>query len=387
MARKQKRKRPPALTADAINAEPMPDKPKELRDGSTRGLVLRIQPGTNLRTWYFEYRLKGKKSRVKLGQFPSMPVSKAQNEAVKKRNELLENKDPGAKTKAARQGMTLRAFVETHYRPWVEAHRKTGRLTANRIEHAFASLLDRRISGLTQGDFTAWRTRRKAQGAAAKTCNSDIRVLRAALQWGVDNDGIIKTNTAAGIKREREKERPALRALTDDEERDVLAVLPEHDPFRALVIISLDTGARRAEALTLDWAEVNLKAGTILLLDGKTKSGKRRLLPLTPRAKAALKALQAQDGATGRVWSLKPGEVFRRWKAACEAAGIVNRPRWHDLRATFATRLVRANVSMPVIMSALGHSSLAITEGYLRMDSGDLTDAIAALAARNEGTK
>ena len=378
------------LTSQIIDATPTPDKPLELRDAVQQGLVLRIQPGTGLKTWYAEYRRAGRKSRVKLGQYPTMPVLKARNEAAKKRGDLLSGKDPGEATKRARRTDTLRTFITDFYRPWVEANRKSGKGTANRIESAFRDLLDVRLTSLTAKDFARWAANRHsgtlpgaAGPASSKTTNTDLRTLRAALQWGVEH-GHLLTNPAAGIKREKEKERPALRALSDDEERAILGKLELGDPFRALVIISLDSGARRAEALTLDWAEVNLKAGTILLLDGKTKSGKRRELPLTPRARKALEGLQ---GGAGRVFDMKPAEVFRRWKATCDAAGIVNRPRWHDLRASFATRLVNEGVALHLVMALLGHSSLTITQGYLRMDNNDLTGAIAALAARNEGTK
>lgn len=378
------------LTSEIIDAEPIPDKPKELRDATQRGLVLRIQPGTGLRTWYCEYRHAGRKTRVKLGVYPKMPVTRAREEAAKKRGHVAEGKDPGATSRAARSTGTLAALIDA-YEEGPALEMKSGKITVQRLRYAFEPLLKKRAALLSAKDFDSWRTWRsttRVKGssgpAGAKSRNQDLRMLRAALQWAVDT-GRIPANPLAELKlkREKERERPPLRALTDAEETAVLSALDPGDPFHSLIVVSLDTGARRAELLTLDWTEATGDAITVL--DGKAKSGKRRTLPLTPRAKSALEAMQALGDGSGRVWRMSPAEVFRRWTAVCEAAGIVNRPRWHDLRATFATRLHRAGVPMNAVMALLGHSSLSITEKYLRLDNNDLTGAIATLANREIG--
>ena len=396
-----KRKPKPALTAEAINKERIPDKPKELRDGSTRGLVLRIQPSTGLKTWYFEYRQYGRKTRVKLGTYPKMPVTKAQATATAKRAELLDGRDPSEARKAVRESGSLREFIANHYRPWAEANRKSGRLTANRIERAFPNLLDRKIGSLHAADFTTWRTWRKATtipGAAApaasKTINADLRVIRAAFQWGIEQ-GIMKVNPCATIKREVEDSRPHFRALEDAEEVAILTALEKEraaanlpqgvrylDPFEALFVVALDTGCRRGELLALDWQAVNLADGSFRVEGATAKSSQTRTVYLTPRAIEALRALHVQYGATGRVFPMSKTAVFQRWCDVCAAAGIVNRPRWHDVRATFATRLFDAGEGSHVVMKLMGHATLAITAKYLRTGETQGRAAIARLAGR-----
>lgn len=397
----QKRKQQPALKAEAINKEPTPDTPKELRDGSTRGLVLRIQPVTNLRTWYFEYRQHGRKTRVKLGTYPGLSVSAAQTLATKKRAELLDGKDPGAARKAVRESGTLRQFLTDHYRPWAEEHRKSGRLTVNRIERAFPEFLDRKIGSLRPADFTAWRTWRKrttlpgaAGPAGTKTANADLRVLRAAFQWGMDND-ILKINPLPKVVREKEDSRPHFRALTDAEEVAILKALEKErnaaklprgvkypDCFEALFIVALDTGARRGELLALDWKAVNIADGSFRVEGETAKSSQTRTCYLTPRAKEALEALGAQYGASGRVFPMAKTQVFNRWKDVCAAAGITDRPRWHDVRATFATRLFDEGMGAHVVMQLMGHATLSVTQKYLRTGETQGRAAIARLAER-----
>ena len=396
-----KRKQQPKLTSQIIDAIKIPDKPLEMRDGTERGLVLRVQPVTGLRTWYFEYRQYGRKTRTKLGTYPDMPVTRARNEAVKKRNELLEGKDPGADRRVVRESLTLRDFITDHYRPWVETHRKSGRLTANRIESAFPDLLDRKIGSLRPADFTAWRTWRKSttvKGASApagtKTANADLRVLRAAFQWGIEQ-GVLKVNPCAVVKREKEDSRPHFRALTDAEEVAILKALEEErtaaklprgvrylDCFEPLFIVALDTGCRRGELLSLTWTSVDLADGSFRVEGQTAKSSQTRTAYLTPRSIEALRALQAQYGATGRVFGMARTQVFNRWKAVCASAGITDRPRWHDIRATFATRLFDAGAGAHVVMRLMGHATLAITQKYLRTGETQGREAIERLASR-----
>jgi integrase len=324
-----------------------------------------------------------------LGTYPDMAVTRAQNAVVKKRSELLAGKDPAADRRVVRESGTIRAFITDHYRPWVEAHRKSGRLTANRIEAAFSELLDRKIGSLHAADFTAWRTWRRSTtipGASApagtKTANADLRVLRAAFQWGIDN-GVVKFNPLERMTREKEDSRPHFRALTDAEEVAILKALePSHDVFRALFIVALDTGARRGELLSLEWSSVDLADGSFRVEGATAKSSQTRTCYLTPRAKAALEAIQAQRGPSGRVFPMSPSNVFKQWSDTCAVAGITDRPRWHDIRATFATRLFDAGEGAHVVMRLMGHATLAVTQKYLRTGETQSRAAIERLAQR-----
>ena len=63
-------------------------------------------------------------------------------------------------------------------------------------------------------------------------------------------------------------------------------------------------------------------------------------------------------------WNSKSGkpvqDVKKSFKSACEDAGIENL-RFHDLRHTFATRLVESSVDIVTVAELLGHSSLRMT--------------------------
>jgi integrase len=78
----------------------------------------------------------------------------------------------------------------------------------------------------------------------------------------------------------------------------------------------------------------------------------------------------------------KPGDRFRDPKVgfmkAIRLAGI-QRLRFHDLRHTFATRLVRANVDLITVQQLLGHAKITMTARYAHSLADDKMTAVRRL--------
>lgn len=63
--------------------------------------------------------------------------------------------------------------------------------------------------------------------------------------------------------------------------------------------------------------------------------------------------------------------------------GIPKRTRFHDLRHTTATLLLKEGVPMAVVQKILRHSDITVTEGvYGHLDSEDVRQALARLPLR-----
>lgn len=67
---------------------------------------------------------------------------------------------------------------------------------------------------------------------------------------------------------------------------------------------------------------------------------------------------------------LDGGYVRRTFAAKARRAGVLRRVNPHGLRHTFASNMSRAGQPIEVIRDALGHSTLAVTDHYLRVVSG-----------------
>lgn len=152
------------------------------------------------------------------------------------------------------------------------------------------------------------------------------------------------------------------RVLSLEEEARLLAVcVDKREHLRALLIAAVDTGMRRGEMLQLNWRDVDLQSRIIRLRSLTTKTAKARELPITDRLAIELERLKTSVSDCALVFTC--GDVKRSFATACGLAGIDNL-RWHDLRHTFATRLVQRNLPLSEVARLLGHSSLQMTYRY-----------------------
>lgn len=147
----------------------------------------------------------------------------------------------------------------------------------------------------------------------------------------------------------------------------------------AIVTIALYTGARRGGILGLTWERVDFSRG-VLLLD-KTKSGRRREVPMNDAVYGGLSALPGpkKEGLVfhkkdGAAW----GSIRTAFAGACAEAKIEDF-RFHDLRHTFASWLVMAGRSLKEVQELLGHQTFAMTLRYAHLSPDRLRDAVTSL--------
>jgi integrase len=137
--------------------------------------------------------------------------------------------------------------------------------------------------------------------------------------------------------------------------------------------LSLLTAARVREARDLPWSEVDLATATWRLPATRNKSGRDRLIPLSPPAVALLRRLQGRSGGAlvfGRPDLLD--ESMARIRVAMKGEPWQAR----DLRRTAATLCGRLGADPFVVALVLGHARPdermpAVTGGYLRWDYAD----------------
>jgi integrase len=123
---------------------------------------------------------------------------------------------------------------------------------------------------------------------------------------------------------------------------------------------------RRGEIFNLKWEHIDFSEKIILVKH--TKSGKTREIPISDRLYQLLIGLSRSKGNseyvfpnpdTGRPYI----DVKKSFKFSCKKAGISDL-RFHDLRHTFASRLVKAGVDLITVRDLLGHFSVRVTQRY-----------------------
>lgn len=295
---------------------------------------------------------------------------------------------------------SLRLFLEKEYGPWVRAHRKTGDETVARLESVFSSFLALPLAGITRGLIERWRTERLEDGTKPATVNRDLAALRSALSRAVDF-GLLKDHPLGRLKAVKVDTRGIIRYLAPDEEKRLRAALkarddgrramrtrlnewresrgyptlPPHgtytDHLTPLVLLALNTGLRRGELFGLRWSGVDLDGRRVVVHGEGTKTGQTRIVPINSEAVAVLSAWRpAEVSSAALVFPGRKGEpltdIKTAWLKLMKRAEI-DGFRFHDLRHTFASKLVMASVDLNTVRDLLGHSDLKMTLRYAHL--------------------
>jgi integrase len=199
-------------------------------------------------------------------------------------------------------------------------------------------------------------------------------------------EGLVADNPVRKVKFFSEADNLKERILSHEEEGHLLVAAPAH--LRPILVIALNTGMRWSEIVNLEWKRVDLESRLIRVV--KTKSGKPRLININEPVMEELMKLRA--GANGSPLVLpnsgtgKPyASLYRCFLKACEKAGITGL-RFHDLRHTFATRLIQAGVDIETVRSLLGHYSIVMTQRYTHSGNETKQRAVDLLAQKGAGS-
>jgi integrase len=175
-----------------------------------------------------------------------------------------------------------------------------------------------------------------------------------------------------------------IRELTMAEQSQLFAEL--RTDLQPLVKFALMTGARQATITGLRWTDIDLDRNRILF---RLKGGKLINFPMNGEIRALLSALPKSNTIAHRSYVftyLSADEVERRpipknshlwedFRQATTDAGIENF-RFHDLRHTFATRMLRTTGNLKLVSRLLGHSSIETTTRYAHVLDDDMANAM-----------
>jgi integrase len=226
--------------------------------------------------------------------------------------------------------------------------------------------------------------------------------LKDALEWQM-----IGADPCHGVKLPRKAQKEV--QTLDPEQAQALLEVVQGTPLYGMVTLALATGLRRGELLALKWSDIDLDRGmlqvarTDVYINGqghvqsepKTRAG-RRSLKLTSFAVQALREHRSrqrvQQMQVRSTWQdhnlvfcnqhggyLAPASLSRRFKQVLAQAEL-DPIRFHALRHSCATLLLKMRVPGKVVQEILGHSTISITmDKYGHVLPGMQDEAIAGL--------
>lgn len=155
------------------------------------------------------------------------------------------------------------------------------------------------------------------------------------------------------------------KALTMAEQYNFLEAI-RGTRYEWVMLFYLNTGVRRAEALTLEWGDIDYDSGLILIKGTKTADSCRHIL-LTDTVRQILERQRAQNAVymKRKGYNYPPERVFpfnmsvlsRTFKRYCPNHHL------HELRHTFVTRCAECGVNINVCQQLVGHSTADMTIG------------------------
>ena len=255
--------------------------------------------------------------------------------------------------------------------------------------------------------YLAWRTTQRRAGkhqtaSATPISNRTLQKDRAVLHRLFDFADRLELREGNPVARvEQPKADPRSPVLLSDDQFEALLTACAPRPMLWLYTLVLgETGGRcLSEALHIKWLDVDLADGFLVIRSGsdghRTKSGKSRYVPMTPRLVTAMKAhFAAHRFATyhgtpseyvfhhttdrrGCVAGSRVKTMRTAFDTAQKAAGIPDAFHRHDLRHRRVTTWLAAGASPVLVKEAVGHADLRTTMGYTHLSKEHLRGLVA----------
>jgi len=324
-----------------------------------------------------------KRRQQKRRGFPTRKVAEAELQKA------LQRASAGVFVEPSR--LTFGSYLIDQWLPAIEGSVRTSTLASykgNITRHVIPMLGGVQLQALTAPMLTTvYRRLSEEKGLSPKTVRHVHTTIRKALSDAI-KWGLVERN-AASTSEPPKLVRSEMRTWTAEDVRTFLRFI-EEDSLKVVFTLLCTTGMRRGEVLGLRWSDVDfdnarlrvqqtLTSVEYQLVFGEPKTSRgRRSVPFDPTTLAVLRQHRARQNETrllmGSDWRnkmdlvmVKPdgspvhpdtvSDTFDRRVRACGLPKI----RLHDLRHTWATLALEANIPVKVVSEVLGHNSPAFT--------------------------
>jgi integrase len=230
---------------------------------------------------------------------------------------------------------------------------------------------------ITPAMVSDYKVQRRADGVSPRTINYELTVMShafniATCEWELASDNPVKK-----VRKEKVNNTIERWLLFDEEER-LLKASPKW--LQDIIIFAISTGLRQSEILDLKWAQVDFNRRTITISEQKNHC--IDTLPLNKTVMDLLREkLTLKEDAVEHVFyskllrPIKFRNLIRAYKNTIKKAGIDDL-RFHDLRHTFATRLVQGGVGIYEVQKLGRWKSITMVQRYAHHYPESLRSAI-----------
>ncbi|MGR8934384.1 MAG: tyrosine recombinase XerC [Gammaproteobacteria bacterium] len=246
---------------------------------------------------------------------------------------------------------------------------------------------ERRIAGwseLRQSDIRAHIAARHRYGLSSKSLQRELSAMRSFFDYLLKKQHLA-ANPARQVRAPKQA-RKLPKTLDVDQVAGLLeagtdSLLEARDV--AMFELFYSSGLRLSELAALNMADIDLRDGMLIVLQGK--GNKSRILPVGSKAVAALNgwlAVRAQFantdaealfvGLKGKRLGCRAIQLrLQQW---CKKKGLSEHVHPHMLRHSFASHLLESSQDLRAVQELLGHSNIGTTQIYTHLDFQHLAD-------------
>jgi len=342
------------------------------------------------KSFYVYRKLNGRPVRVLIGAFPTVGIDVARKAARTHAAQIVQGIDPRKAKLEARAVSTFGELATDYLEMHAKQHKKSWREDQRQFETYLGPWKAKLLTSIGPADVAKIHSK-LGKDNGKYVANRVLALLSAIFAFAKSARGWKGDNPCDGITKFAEVKRD--RFLQPDEMPKFLEAVQAEpsEVVRDYILVSLFTGARRGNVLSMRWEDIDLAAGIWRIPD--TKSGKPVVLPLVPDVVRILNERPRKNEYVfpSRVGNGHLKDPMRQWREILKRSGLKDL-RLHDLRRTFGSWQAAAGVSLPIIGKSLGHSGTSATEIYSRLHLDPVRKAITAatdamLAAGKEGAK
>lgn len=348
--------------------------------GSRDGLCVIVTYG-GAKTYYSYIKFNGAPKRTKIGRVGQIKLNKAREIAHTFKEHATLGEDPSAKRKADLTDITLKQFYDRIYKPEYSDIYKRESSVGNDdsiFEHRLVDFHNRKMLSIKQEEIEKLHQKTKKE-LSPYTANRMLSLIKHMYSIAI-KQGHIKSreNPAEFVRKFPEQSRD--RFLQSDEIKRFFEALENEDNqvFKNYILLSLFTGQRRNNILSMRWENVDLKNGLIYIPD--TKNGDPMQVPMTTHTKELLETMKADTESDWVIPSNKSAsghleDPKRPWHDLLKRANIKNL-RLHDLRRTQGSYQAITKTPINIIGKSLGQKSPSATAVYARLSADPVREAM-----------
>lgn len=329
----------------------------------------------NTSNWHYDFQIKGNRFHGSCGT-ADFAEAKAIEAQARVRAQSAATTPTGV--------YTLDQALGAYYAD-VARHQPSARTTRSQMA-ALLTIIDprARLPDLTMAMIQTHVSTRRAS-VANGTVNRELQLLGRALRHMAKVHRADMPDLDLRSMQNPEPEERVRELSLDEQGRLYAALRPD---LHAFVTFALMTGAREATITGLRWSDIDLDAG---LINFRLKGARSMRFPVNAEMRAFLSSLPRADTLPHarhvltylNQRRLEPqrhritasGGIMTVFRDALDAAEIEDF-RFHDLRHSFATRLLRQTGNLKLVSRLLGHTQIETTMRYAHVVMTDLESAM-----------